>query len=268
MKNRFCIIMMVGMLIAAKAVAQTPITLAKGKQAGVYVAYGNLKATGNYVNNVPLTSDGKGGWTSGTTLKWKSTDESANFFAYAPYNAAIQDALGVMVSTQLDQTTEEGLVASDFLWESRGISPSNEYPKLSLHHQFSRLIVNVAAGSGFTEDELKQGSLSVRVKNVYVNARFRLSDGRIDVGNTLGTIRAFKEGPLTYSAIVIPQEQGNSSIAVVWNNTEYPVTLGRNYDRGKQYQLTATLRKTSGGGIQITIGGWDDTGEDYGGTVE
>lgn len=264
--KRYYMILTVMVLYAVSCVAQTAITLAKGAQAGVYISYGGLKASGNYVDNVCLTYDGNGAWDSAERLKWKDANSEAVFYAYAPYNADVQDALGFVVETLTDQSTKEAQAASDFLWGSGGKWPHDGIPQLSLRHMFSKVVVKIAAGEGVTEDELKGGSLSVRLKNIRTKTKVRLHDGRMDVLDDLGTIKTLQEQPLTYSAVVVPQSEEQIKLVILWDNTEYPVSIGRSFERGKLYSLTATLKKTSGG-MSVTIGGWGDTGEDYGGTV-
>ena len=55
-------------------------------------------------------------------------------------------------------------------------------------------------------------------------------------------------------------------LAIIWNNTEYSVSLDNYFDKGKLYTLSATLKKKEGG-LDISIGDWEDSGEDFGGTV-
>ena len=52
MRNRVIFTLMtMGLLTGVCAMAATPITLAKGSKAGVYVAYDDLKSSGNYIEN-------------------------------------------------------------------------------------------------------------------------------------------------------------------------------------------------------------------------
>ena len=117
----------------------------------------------------------------------------------------------------------------------------------------------------FSEDELKQGNLGVHVKNVYMQANVNLENGEVNASGSIGSIKAYATNALSFSAIVVPQEI--RKVTVVWNNVEYDLGFSQYCDKGKLYTLTATLKKTSGG-ISVTIGGWEDSGEDFGGTVQ
>ena len=115
-----------------------------------------------------------------------------------------------------------------------------------------------------SEDELKQGNLSVHVNNVYMQANVNLENGEVKASGSIGSIKAYATSALSFSAIVVPQEI--RKLTVVWNNVEYDLGFSKYCDRGRLYSVTATLKKASGG-ISVTIGGWEDSGEDFGGTV-
>ena len=256
--------MTMGLLTGVCAMAATPITLAKGSKAGVYVAYDDLKSSGNYIDNACLTFDGTK-WNSENVLQWKDNYTSAAFLAYYPYNENVKNAKALPFTVKTDQSTKEAYVASDFLYGNSWSHPVGGFPKPVLHHGMTNIVVNVKAGDGFTEDELKQGNLSVHVKNVYMQANVNLENGEVNASGSIGSIKAYATSALSFSAIVVPQ--GVWKLTVVWNNVEYDLGFSKYCDRGRLYTLTATLKKTSGG-ISVTIGGWEDSGEDFGGTVQ
>ena len=96
--------------------------------------------------------------------------------------------------------------------------------------------------NGFTENELKQGNLSVHVKNVYLKANVNLENGGVTASGSVGGIKAYATSALSFSAIVVPQEV--RKLTVVWNNVEYDLGFSRYCDRGRLYTLTATLKKS------------------------
>ena len=255
--------MAMGLLTEVCAVAATPIMLAKGSKAGVYVAYDGLKSSGNYIDNACLTFDGTK-WNSENVLQWKDNYTSAAFLAYYPYNENVKNAKALPFTVKTDQSTKEAYSASDFLYGNSWSHPVGGFPKPVLHHGMTNIVVNVKAGDGFSEDELKQGNLSVHVKNVYMQANVNLENGEVNASGSIGSIKAYATSALSFSAIVVPQEV--RKLTVVWNNVEYDLGFSKYCDRGRLYTLTATLKKTSGG-ISVTIGGWEDSGEDFGGTV-
>ena len=125
-------------------------------------------------------------------------------------------------------------------------------------------MVKVTPGDGFTEEELKQGDLSVRIKDVRTQAKINLGNGEISSSGTTTNIKTYSAEPLSCSAVVVPQDV--KELSVVWNNMEYTLDFYRYCGGGKQYSFTITLKKTSGG-INVSIDGWEDSGEDFGGTV-
>ena len=256
--------MTMGLLTGVCAMAATPITLAKGSKAGVYVAYDDLKSSGNYIDNACLTFDGTK-WNSENVLQWKDGYTSAAFLAYYPYNENVKNAKALPFTVKTDQSTKEAYSASDFLYGNSWSHPVGGFPKPVLHHGMTNIVVNVKAGDGFSEDALKQGNLSVHVKNVYMQANVNLENGEVNASGSIGSIKAYATSTLSFSAIVVPQEV--RKLTVVWNNVEYDLGFSKYCDRGRLYTLTATLKKTSGG-ISVTIGGWEDSGEDFGGTVQ
>lgn len=264
MKRRLYLLMAMVLLAEVCAVAATPITLPKGSKVGVYMAYDGLKSAGNFVDNACLTFDGSS-WSATRELYWKDHETSAAFLAYYPYVERVSDAKAMPFSVKADQSTQSAYAASDFLYGQTWTNPVDGFPKPVLHHGLANIVVNVRAGDGFTEDELKRGNLNVYVKNVYMRATVNLENGEVRSSGGVGTIKAFASSALSFSAIAVPQEI--RKVSVVWNNVEYDLGFSKNCERGRRYSMTATLKKTSGG-ISVTIGGWEDSGEDFGGTVQ
>ncbi len=266
MRNRLFgwIILTAGILTAGQSQAAEPLILAKGTQAGLYMRYGDMKSSGNYIDNACITSDGNGGWTTDAKLTWKDDETWADFCCYAPYNSELKDAHALSFSIREDQSTTEAQVASDFLYGSVYLSPQSDAFNLSLHHHFARVVIKLSAGEGFTEEELTKGELGVRIKDVCTKAKINLENGDIETTGTIASVKPLPEGALTFSAIIVPQQM--KKLAIIWNNTEYSVSLDNYFDKGKLYTLSATLKKKEGG-LDISIGDWEDSGEDFGGTV-
>ena len=98
--------MTMALLTGVCAMAATPIILAKGSKAGVYVAYGGLKSSGNFIDNVCLTFDGSN-WGAEKVLTWKDCYTSAAFLSYYPYIENVKDARALPFTVKMDQSTEE-----------------------------------------------------------------------------------------------------------------------------------------------------------------
>jgi len=258
-----------GVLVAAllsatgPVLAATPQEIAKGTKAGVYITYDELQASGNAADNVCLTSDGNGGWTTEATLKWKDRSSTAIFYCYAPYRPNIVDPYRIPVTFNADQRTAEAQAANEFYYGRMWTSPDNGQPRLSLERQFSRVIVKLVAGEGLTESEMEEAVSSVRLKKVSTEAYFNLKEGFYNYYKTTDVVM-MAEGNLTFSAVMMPQRMNN--LAVTWDNQEYVVAIDRDCGNAKIYTITVTLKKKSGG-MDISIGDWEDAGEDFGGTV-
>ena len=215
-----------------------------------------------------LQSNGAGVWTPQNKIFWKDNATVADFYGYAPYNASVTDAFAYNFQTQTDQSTAVAQKKSDFLWGKLAEQgPTDNVLSLTLNHLFARAIIKVAAGEGFTADELNNGTLNVRLNSIRTQATINLSTGTVTASGNASSITPLKEQNLQYSAVVVPQQVASTGIVTVtWNNANYTLTRAMNFESGKQYTITVTMKKTSGG-INIGIGDWDVVDEDFGGTV-
>ncbi len=263
MKRILFLWMAIMLLAAVNAVAATPISLPKGAKAGLYVSYDNLQPSGNFVDNSCLTFDGSD-WSTDMELMWKDRSTNAFFYAYYPYIQGLKNANSVSFSVKTDQTTDEAFGACDFLYGRVWHNPGDGLPKPVLRHVMAKIVVNIKAGEGITDDDLKEGDLSVRVKDIFTQATINLENGEVRSTGVRNTMVPYSIGLLAFTAVIVPQEV--KKISVVWNNVEYVLNLRQYCGSGRQYTFSATLKKTSGG-IQVSIGGWEDAGEDFGGTV-
>lgn len=237
-------------------------------QVGVFMVYGSMQSADNYLNNMCLTNEGNGNWSSDQQIYWKDKTTHTDFYAYSPYAANIADALAHSFQVQTDQSNAEKQKSSDFLWGKLvDQKPTGEVLNMTLGHIFSRAIIRVTPGEGFTEDELKNGTLSVRINGVRIQATIDLANGNVTAAGSAQTIIPMKEQDLTYSAIVVPQQVEKTGLVTVsWSGTDYTFTSSMQFASAKQYTFTVTMKKTAGG-INVGIGGWEDAGEDFGGTV-
>lgn len=75
-------------------------------------------------------------------------------------------------SVNADQSTEAKYKASDFLLgKTGGVSPSSDAVDITLKHVFSCMQIKVAAGKGYTEEELNEVVESVTVHGVSTGLR-------------------------------------------------------------------------------------------------
>lgn len=251
--------------LLTRGVDETPVAT---EQVGIFMVYGVMQQTGNYINNMLLQSNGAGAWTPESKIFWKDNATVADFYGYAPYNAGVTDALAYNFQAQTDQSTATAQKQSDFLWGKLAEQgPTNDVLNLTLNHLFARAIIKVAAGEGFTADELSNGTLSVRLNSIRTQATINLSTGAVTASGNAASITPLKEQDLQYSAVIVPQQVASTGlVTVTWNSANYTLTRAMTFESGKQYTITVTMKKTSGG-INIGIGDWDVVDEDFGGTV-
>lgn len=243
-----------------------------GDAIGLYVvnyvngSSASLASSGNYANNVKFTYNGSS-WTGGTTLYWSSDDVKADFYAYYPY-ATVTDATAYTFSLKTDQSLAADHKASDFLWgKLAGQSPTESTVNISVNHMFSKAIINVQAGDGFTEEELNSSDMSVGIYGVMTQARINLGDGSISATGTATSVTAFKTANCKFQALVVPQTVEETDLVIVtMNGNSYPLTQSMTFESNKEYIFTITLSKTSSG-ISVSVEPWGTAEGDYGGVV-
>ncbi len=221
----------------------------------------------NYVNNL-LMNCCDGAWVPTTPIYWLDTNENADFYAYAPYTEQVDDARNMTLRVATDQTSEEAFLKSDFLWGTvQGQSPFAGKFSLMLTHQLCRLTVAVTMGAGFSEGELTADNVAVAIGGSKTQGIVDLQSGTVTAIGEVADVKCHKNGDLTYTAILLPQQIGFANLVKIeWNSNSYILQKSFQLEARKQYRLTIKLNKTQGG-LDIGIDGWDIIDEDFGGTV-
>ena len=260
-------------LMAVNITTRTDDIPAVQLQAGLFMVNyhdgkpGELLAANNYVNN-QLLGWTTGGWTTITPIYWNDMSTSADFYAYAPYQASLTDARCMSFAVQSDQRTQEAFAQSDFLWGTvKGRSPSTQDFDLTLTHMLSQLTVVVTAEAGFDENELQAGDVAVTVGGSKTTCSVDLSTGLATPAGTATDVMCLSVGDLSYKAVLIPQQVPFSNLITVdWKGNLYTLQNSFLLEAGRQYTLTVKLKKTKGG-FDIGIAGWDIIDEDFGGVI-
>lgn len=235
---------------------------------GIYVSYDqNLKASGNYVDNLLLSYAG-GNWTPASQLYWKDLSLKADIYGYCPYVQTIGNTAALSFALAANQTEESKYYASDFLWGvKKQQTPTEQTVNLTLNHLMSRININLKAGEGFKESDLKSGNLKVEVRGVKMNASVNLATGAVSASGDAVNVTPCKISDLSYKVIVAPQKiEEKEIIRVTLGNATYNLKKAVNLESNKQYTATVTLSKTAGG-INVGIGEWEKAEGDFGGTV-
>ena len=194
-------------------------------------------------------------------------DTPADFYAYAPYVEKIDDARAMQFSVQTNQTSDEAVAKSDFLWgKLQGQSPTESSFDLTLSHVLSQLTIKVVASGDFAES-IKAEDVSVIIGGVKTSALIDLAIGEIAPEGEVAEVKCHDNGDLSYTAILIPQQVPFSNLVqILWNGNPYILQYAFKLEPKRQYTLTVKLKKTEGG-FDVGIDGWDIIGEDFGGTV-
>lgn len=229
---------------------------------------GTLMTTGNHVDNMSFTYDGT--WKPATPIYWKDETTPADFYCYYPYVSKQTDITVCPFETKADQSNETNYKASDFLWgKATHITPSEKAVDITLNHLFSCAIVKVTAGNGFTDEELAQSAVTVRLNHASCGASINLADGTVKAGNDTGSITFLQGTNNEFKALVVPQTLPEAAdfITVNIGGRDFNMKKGFTFVSGKRHTFTITVKKTSNG-INVDIGQWEDDGTDNGGVAE
>ena len=254
--------------IASRA---TETNFESGDKVGLFVvnyngsSAGTLQNTGNHADNVKFTYSSA--WTPERDIYWKDGTTKADFYCYYPY-ATVTDVTAYKFSVAEDQSTETSYKASDFLWGKTGaVSPSSNAVDITLKHVCSCMQIKVAAGKGYTQEELNGVIESVTVHGVCAGASINLATGTVTAEGGEKVIIPWKSGEC-YKALIVPQSVEEVGLIVILiNKKEYTLRKAFTFEANKRYTFTVTVDKTNNG-INVGIGSWEEDGVDHGGVAE
>lgn len=213
---------------------------------GVYVVTdGSLKNSGNYVDNKAFTYSTGGALTppSGSEVYWATSNSRLGVFAYYPYANSVSSVSAYPFSVSSDQSSEDALYESDFLWVSASnIAPQKEAVNLSFGHKLSKVNVALVAGNGFETAALTSAQKTFTITGVAVDGTIDLSTGVATAGSEKEEVTPLYNGELGYSAIVYPQTT-QVTFKVVVDGSTYVYTAEATFNAGYQYNYTLTLSK-------------------------
>ena len=239
-----------------------------GDQIGLFVVNreangtaNSLKTLGNYIDNMQFTYDGT--WKATSSIYWKDETTHADFYLYYPYQKYINNVTAVPVQVKADQSDLADYKSSDMLiGKTLDVAPTDQAVKIEAKHMMSQAIITLKAGNGFTDASLASSLVNVRINGLKSTALVNLSTGEVTATGNDTDIIPLKEDCI-YKAIIVPQDVKEGNFITI--NVD-----GSNYyharKKGKKYNFTVTLSKTSSG-INVNISQWEDDGIDYGGTA-
>lgn len=272
-----------GVIRVATTVTETRagMTTANLSNMGFFVTNNN-SATYSYKNVKMTFAESK--WSSETMMLWKNSTEPVQISAYSPYVAGATDLTAVPFSVQTDQSIEENVKASDFVYDKHSdFTPANQlkngYVPLALHHVLSKLVVTIKLGTEFnvspgtTENPIADvtvnGTIVSCMLNFQNNADLRPQDLRGEAMPILMYQDSYTAGVDTtsnatakYECILLPQTvaAGDFTIDIFIpgkGNYKYTLAVQQEFEVLHIYSLALTVGKDQVTAGDITMGDWD-----------
>lgn len=209
------------------------------------------------VDNVAYQTDG--GYTfspiSGGKTIYFPIDGDVDFYSYYPQTTVNNYKVALNVA---DQTNQEAI---DFMYaKTTGCNKATPQVELKFNHQLSNLILNVQAGNGLTQDELKD--MTVTIKDQNTTATYNLVDGTIsDEGNPTDiTMKTTKAGE-QYEAILLPTTSTTRELVFDLKNgydAPFVWTMESDLKGGNRYYYTTVKLTRTGVVLTGTIEAWNE----------
>ena len=241
-----------------------------GAQMGVYVVNntdagaGVLVANGNQVDNMCFTYSNT--WAPASTIYWADKDTKADIYCYSPYQSAISDVKNHLFSVATNQSDIAAYKGSDFLWgKSANVTPTESSINVKMARLMSSVVVTLAAGNGYAQDELSAAKVSIC--SVQTDAKIDLATGSVSPTGTTAEIATYKSAD-EYCALIVPQAINNADfVKVTIGDKEHTLQQTITLEPGKQHKCTVTISKVNQG-LNIGVSDWVVSGDDYGGIVK
>ena len=254
--------------IATAVTRATDYAFETGDNIGLFVVNEpkNLQIRGNHVDNSKFTFDGTK-WNAGKEIYWLDATTKADFYCYYPYTSSVSSITSFPFQVSQDQSSESGYKASDLMWgKVQGIAPTPDPVMVTVNHSMSCLIVNLKAGTGWNEDDIKEAE--VTLCGLRTSALVNLADGTVIADGGTAEMKPLPIGAGIFKALVVPQKVSDSELVrgKVGTNS-YSLKTSIDLKSGRQHTCTVVINRT-GEGINIGIGPWETDGIDYGGPVE
>ena len=229
-------------------------------------ASNTLKATGNHVDNMRFTYSGT--WTPDTPIYWMDNTTHADFYLYFPYQSGISDVNAMSFCVKTDQSSESAYKASELLIGSvKDVAPTESAVVINAKHVLSQMVVNVAAGNGFTTESLAAANVGVTINGTKVSATVDIATSAVSATGDAQSIKPWNTDG-AWKALVIPQSVGETNLITVnVDGKDYNLKKAFTFVSGKSHKFTVTVSKTSNG-INVNIDGWETDDTDNGGVAE
>ena len=237
------------------------VAWADGDKIGIFMTAAKETLSANSikegVDNVPYETNGSCSFSpiSGGKTVYYPIDGEVDFYAYYPQTTVSDYKVALNVA---DQSKQEAI---DFMYaKTTGCHKTMPQVELKFSHQLSWLVLNVQAGNGLTEDDLK--NLKVTIEDQNTTATFNLVDGTIsDEGNPTNIPMKTVEAGKIYEAILLPTTSKTRKI-VFDLNTGYDApfvwTMESDLKGGNRYNYTTVKLMRTSVDIMGTIESWNE----------
>ena len=209
------------------------------------------------VDNVCYQSNGSIAFSpvSGGKTVFFPIDGDVDFYSYYPQTTVNDYKVALNMA---DQKSQEAI---DFMYaKTTGCNKAKPQVDLKFNHMLSKLILNVQAGNGLTEDDLNK--LKVTIKDQNTTATFNLVDGLIsDEGNPTNIqMKAVQVGK-KYEAILLPTKSTTREIEFDLDNghdAPFVWTMATDLKGGNLYNYTTVKLTRTSVELSGTIKPWNE----------
>ena len=240
---------------------------------GVYVATAStLNSAGNTLDNEVFTySSGNIAAPQGKEVYWASDDVRLSVFAYYPYVTGAPKTGVVNFSVEADQSTSAKYYGSDFISaKSLNLAPQSSPVALTFNHLLSRLDVELVAGDGITQDELRAAEKSLLVGGLDMSGKVDIVAGTVVGDEQFGDVAPYKVDGDSYSFIAYPCDE-KLSFRLEMDDELYSSSADIELKAGYRSEITITVDKYEPQTLSLSVVGinpWTDDATNYAATMD
>ena len=235
---------------------------------GVYVATAStLNSAGNTLDNEAFTySSGNIAAPQGKEVYWASDNVRLSVFAYYPYVTGAPKTGVVNFSVEADQSTSANYYDSDLISAKKLDIASQSTPvALTFNHMLSRLDVELVAGDGLTQDELRTAAKTLLVGGLDLSGKVDIVAGTVVGDEQFGDVTSYSVDGDSYSLIAYPCEE-ELSFRMEMDDDIYSCSADIELKAGYRSEITITVNKYEPQALSLSvvnISPWTDDTTNY-----
>ncbi len=209
--------------------------------------------TGNYTTNGSGTLTG--------SLYYPATDENIDICAYYPNTISSSSTSFTVDATQ---TTAANYQSYDLMYATKLTNKAKgSTHALTFNHALSKIIVNLQAGDGITDDNISSNVTAVKIKNTKPKAEFTITNGAVGTITASGTAADINITGATMTSshvgIIVPQKinSGTAFIEITYNSKTYTYSLSSTTTFGAKKAYTYNIKINAVGiSVSTSITDW------------